>query len=113
MPIQRDFDYLIPENVDIHKDAQIKRHLAALGDRRNPVSNAWLSIFSGLVTMARNHETRYKSPIGDDYVLCVHYEYMLEGLKGLLSGEIGALDAGSCSAGINRLARDVGVVLPA
>lgn len=111
MPIQRDFDYLIPENVDIHEDAQIKKHIAALGDRRNPVSNAWRSIFSGLVSMARNHESRFESKIGEDYVLSVHYEYMLEGLKGMLDGEIGALDAGACSAGVNRLAHDAGVEL--
>lgn len=51
-------------------------------------------MIDALAIYADEHQKRYDAPIGDDYVLGDYWIESLRGVRGLLNGEIGALDGG-------------------
>lgn len=61
-----------------------------------------------LVAYAREHETRWGSKIGDDYVIGEFWVQMSRGYLGLLNGETGRLDCGTLDAEMRMLALECG-----
>jgi len=58
---------------------------------------------------ATEHQKRWESPIGEDYVLGVYWKDMGLSLRGLLNGETGRLDCGTLDAFILETMRENGV----
>ena len=57
---------------------------------------------------AHEHEKRYGAPIGEDYYCGDHWASIANALIGLLSGEIGELDAGTCCRLVHAIADRAG-----
>lgn len=58
---------------------------------------------------AVEHQKRYESPIGEDYVLGVDWKDMGLALRGLLNGETGRLDCGTLDGFILETMRENGI----
>lgn len=58
---------------------------------------------------ATEHQKRWESPIGEDYVLGVYWKDMGLALRGLLNGETGRLDCGTLDGFILETMRENGV----
>lgn len=78
--------------------------------RRNPGPTEVLHVDA--VAMLRHyavdHERRYGSPIGHDAVLGDGWLMIASGLRALLNGNIGRLDAGKCDRLLCELVSSVG-----
>ena len=68
-----------------------------------PFDSAIGEVLRGLAQYADDHESRFGSPLGQDYVLGAAWEQALRGLVSLLNGETGRLDC--CD--VDRIARAV------
>lgn len=69
---------------------------------------ALYGILDELKTYAAAHRELYGSPIGEDYVLGMHWLNMADALVGLLNGETGAIDCGAFDGEVRGLAREQG-----
>lgn len=65
-----------------------QRHCRA---RANPI---WVMLLQ-LAAMADLHRRHYESSIGEDGILGAHWRDMVQGLRGMLDGDCGNLDAGT------------------
>jgi hypothetical protein len=62
----------------------------------------------GLARYADAHFRRFESPIGKDYFLGVYWGEALRGVRGMLNGELGRLDAGTLDATILAMYKAAG-----
>ena len=53
-------------------------------------------MMTGWATYAADHHNRFESAIGEDYILGVEWLKIGKALLGLLNGETGRLDCGTC-----------------
>jgi hypothetical protein len=58
---------------------------------------------------AVEHQKRWESPIGEDYVLGDYWTDIAKGIRGLLNGETGRLDCGTLDSFILETLRENGV----
>lgn len=100
--------YLTPDPKHA-RDQWYARHMAALTAPRPGFEAAIVAMFGALDTYACAHSRRYSSPLGEDYVLGDEWRDMARGLRGLLNGELGRLDAGTVDAAVLNLAAAHGV----
>lgn len=63
---------------------------------RRGLEGSFAHMYRAWLAYADAHKSRYESDIGQDYVLGPHWEAVGKGLLGLLNGDIGRLDAGTC-----------------
>lgn len=78
------------------------RHVKAW--RRSSIAK----MIDALAIYADEHFKRYKSPVGEDYVLGEYWIESLKGVRGLLNGELIDLDAGFTDMIIITLAENNG-----
>lgn len=57
---------------------------------------------------AEEHNKRFESPIGEDYVLGPQWQTLGESIRGLLNGETGRLDCGTLDGFILQTMRENG-----
>jgi hypothetical protein len=63
-----------------------------------PFESPMVRMMTAWQVYALNHESRYESKIGDDSVLGKEWLEIGEAMLGLLNGELGYLDGGTCDA---------------
>lgn len=71
------------------------RHCAAWREPQ-PVEAGMVRMIEGAAAYADHHARRFGSKIGDDGVLGPHWAGIVRDLLGLLNGELGRLDGGTC-----------------
>lgn len=70
-----------------------------------------VELFSGWARYAENHEARFEAKIGEDYILGVAWTEIGQGLRTLLNGELGRLDAGTLDSFLLNTATEHGIDL--
>lgn len=60
------------------------------------MENAVVMLLNSWANYANAHKERFESLIGDDGVLGPLWQQIGEGIRGLLNGELGRLDGGTC-----------------
>jgi hypothetical protein len=65
-------------------------------------------LYRALISYAAQHERRYESRIGEDFVLGPAWLAIARNLLRLLDGETGRLDCGTLDGDLRRLAVSVG-----
>lgn len=73
-----------------------------------PFDSALGELLRGLAQYADDHESRYGSPLGQDYVLGAAWETALRSAVALLNGETGRLDCGDVDGIARALHRAAG-----
>ncbi len=61
-----------------------------------------------LAMYAAEYESKFESKLASDYVLGEYWADMVRGVRGLLNGPTGGLDAGFCDAEICNIWREAG-----
>lgn len=70
------------------------RHDSAVANPK-PDERPMVEMISAWAQYAIQHQRRFESTIGEDYVLGPNWQAIGEGLLGLLNGETGRLDCGT------------------
>ena len=86
-----------------HNEGWMNRHLAAISNPQPGFETAVVQMFSGWLRYADEHNSRYKTGVGADYVLGAEWAKVGSALLGLLNGETGRLDCGT----LDSLVRNV------
>ena len=71
-------------------------------------ARALVHLVTGLALYADAHESAYESGIGEDGVLGECWEDIAQGIRGLLNGETGGLDAGTLEKLLVRMLNSEG-----
>lgn len=79
----------------LDQDCWHRRHAAAMACPRDGHEAAMVKMLTGWLEYQSAHAERFKSGIGDDYVLGPEWEAIGNALRGLLNGETGWLDCGT------------------
>lgn len=82
-----------------------ERHVRLFQAPVKKEARALVHLITGLALYADAHEAAYESGIGEDAVLGEHWADIAEGIRGLLNGETGGLDAGTLNSLLGRMLR--------
>lgn len=76
--------------------AWLQRHMSAImSPKPFTLEQALVLMFKGWLMYADAHLADYESPIGDDMILGPEWASIGKGLRNLLNGELGRMDAGT------------------
>lgn len=78
-----------------------RAHEAAITTHKPGFEASMVGMLRGWLAYADAHRLRYESGIDDDGFLGPEWDAIGQGLRGLLNGELGRLDAGALDAIIN------------
>lgn len=85
-----------PKRLQNTSHAWLQRHMyAVMSPKPFTVEQALVLMFKGWLMYADSHFTNYESPIGDDMVLGPGWASIGKGLRDLLNGVLGRMDAGT------------------
>lgn len=84
-----------PSNTSGNMGGWKERHTAAMACPRTEYEKALVELLSGWLRYADAVEERWESGIGKDYVLGPNWAQIGAGIRGLLNGDLGRMDAGS------------------
>ena len=76
------------------RDMQTRQHDAAVMSPNPGFEKAVMGLMDSVQEYADAHRKRYDDLVGDDGYIGVYIEEIVEGIKGILSGEIGRLSGG-------------------
>lgn len=71
--------------------------------RLNPMGRAYAKLFEGWAELAKEHERRYGSPIGEDYYTGEHWKAIGQAIDALLTCELGGWDPGSLNTNLREI----------
>lgn len=96
-------------------DGRIKpwflRHIEAIREPRSQhIEQGIVLMLKGFLIYADAHHNAYESGIGKDWVLGPHWKAIGEGIRGLLNGTLGRLDAGLLDSIIANALHDEGLI---
>lgn len=90
--------FLLPDRAKLDNSGWTARHLSAVTQPAPGFESAYVGMLRGWLLYADIHRERYDSGIGADYVLGPQWARIGAGLRDLLNGELGRMDAGTLDA---------------